>query len=56
MVNNPPANAEEVYLIPLLGRPPVEGNGNLLQESCLGNSLDQESVLQSMGLRGVGHY
>ena len=31
MVKNPPANAGDVGLIPVLGRSPGEGNGNLLQ-------------------------
>ena len=43
-VKNPPAKAGEVRhagLIPGLGRPPEEGNGNPLQSSCLGNSMDR---------------
>ena len=41
-VKNPPANAEDagdLGLIPSLGRSPGEGNGNLLQYSCLGNPM-----------------
>ena len=42
MVKNPPANAGDIRvvgLIPGLGTSPGEGNGNLLQNSCLGNSV-----------------
>ena len=41
MVKNPPANAGNVDLIPGSGRSPGEGNGNPLQYSCLGNSIDR---------------
>ena len=41
MVKNPPANAEDVGLIPGSGRSPGEGNGNPLQYSCLGNPMDR---------------
>ena len=41
MVKNPPANAGHASLIPGLGRSPGEGNGNLLQYSCLGNPMDR---------------
>ena len=37
MVKNMPANAGDMGLIPGLRRSPGEGNGNLLQYSCLGN-------------------
>ena len=40
MVKNPPANAGDEDLIPGLGRSPGGGNGNPLQYSCLGNSMD----------------
>ena len=43
MVHNPPAsvgNARDVGLIPGSGRSPGVGNGNLLQYSCLENSMD----------------
>ena len=40
MVKNPPANARDMDLIPGSGRSPGEGNGNLLQYSCLENSMD----------------
>ena len=39
MIKNPLANAGEVSLIPGLERSPGEGNGYLLQYSCLGNSM-----------------
>ena len=35
MVKNPPANSGDLGLIP------GEGNGNPLQQSCLGNSMDR---------------
>ena len=38
---NLPANAGDVSSIPRLGRSPGEGNGNPLQYSCLGNSMDR---------------
>ena len=44
VVKNPPANAGDVRdtgSIPGLGRSPGEGNGNLLQYSCLENSMDR---------------
>ena len=34
-------NAGDLGLIPGLGRPPGEGNGYLLQYSCLENSMDK---------------
>ena len=43
-MENPPANAEVIRdtgSIPGLGRSPGEGNGNPLQYSCLGNSMDR---------------
>ena len=43
MGKNPPANAGDSGSIPGLGRSPGEGNGNPLQYSCLGNSMDRES-------------
>ena len=42
VVKNLPANAGDVGLIPGLGRSPGGGNGNPLQYSCLGNSMDRE--------------
>ena len=44
LVKNPPANAGDAKdegLIPGWGRYPGEGNGNSLQYSCLGNSMDR---------------
>ena len=44
VVKIPPAyagNAEDVGLIPGLERSPGEGNGNLLQHSCLENPVDR---------------
>ena len=40
MVKNLPANAGDAGSIPRLGRSPWEGNGNLLQYSCLENPMD----------------
>ena len=41
MVKNSPANAGDAGLIPGSGRAPGEGNGNLLQDSCLENPMDR---------------
>ena len=41
MVKNLPANAGDADSIPGWGRSPGEGNGNLLQYSCLENSMDR---------------
>ena len=44
VVKNLPVNAGDTRdsgLIPELGRSPGVGNGNLLQNSCLENSMDQ---------------
>ena len=41
MVKNSSANTGDVDLIPGLGRSPGKGNGNLLQYSCLENSMDR---------------
>ena len=41
VVNNPPANAGDMGLIPGLGRSPGEGSGNPFQYSCLGNPMDR---------------
>ena len=40
-VKNFPANTGDPGSIPGLGRYPGEGNGNLLQYSCLENSMDR---------------
>ena len=44
VVKNPPANAGDACSIPGSGRSPGEGNGNLLQRSCLENSHGQRSL------------
>ena len=41
MVNNPPANAEDMGSVSGLERSPEEGNYNPLQYSCQGNSMDR---------------
>ena len=41
LVKNPPANAGDAGSILELGRSLGEGNGNLLQYSCLENSVDR---------------
>ena len=41
MVKSPPASAGDVGSIPGSGRSPGEGNGNPLQYSRLGNSMDR---------------
>ena len=46
VVKNPPAHARDAReegLIPGAGRSPGEGNGNLLQNACLGNPMDREA-------------
>ena len=59
VVENPPADAGDTGdtgSIPELGRSSREGNGNLLQYSCLGNLMDRVAGrLQSMGSPRVGH-
>ena len=42
-VKNSPAKAGDIGSIPGSGRSPGEGNGNPLQYSCLGNSMDRET-------------
>ena len=39
VIKNPPANPGDIDLIPGLGRPPGEANGNPLQYFCLGNPM-----------------
>ena len=39
VVKNPPANTGDMGSVPLSGRSPGEGNGNPLQDSCLGNPM-----------------
>ena len=43
MVKNLPASAGDTGSIPRLGRSPGEGNGDPLQYSCLGNTMDREA-------------
>ena len=40
-VKNPSANARDAGSICGSGRSPGDGNGNLLQYSCLGNPMDR---------------
>ena len=54
MVRSPPTNAGVTDSIPGWGRSPGEGNGNLLQYSCLGNPMDG-GVWQATG-HGVTGY
>ena len=42
-LKNSPANAGDPGSVPTLGRSPGEGNGNLLQYSCLENPMDREA-------------
>ena len=48
MVKNLPANAEDVGLIPGLGRSTGGGNSNPLQYSCLGNPMDRGAWLATV--------
>ena len=51
-------NAEDLGLIPGLGRSPGGGHGNPLQYSCLENLHGQRSLagyIQSMGSQRIGH-
>ena len=49
-------NTREVGSIPRSGRSPEEGNGNLLQHSCLENSMvEGPGRLRSMGSQRVRH-
>ena len=41
VLKNLPDNAGDMGSIPGLGRSPQEGNGNLLQYSCLRNPMDR---------------
>ena len=43
VVKNPPADAEDVDLIPGLARFPGEGNGHPLQYSCMENPMDRRA-------------
>ena len=59
MAKNLPANAEDAEhagSIPRLGRSPGGGNGNPLQYSCLGNSMDRRAWLAAVhGIAKRGH-
>ena len=41
VVKNPPANTGDIGSVPSSRRSPGEGNGNPLQDSCLGNPMDR---------------
>ena len=43
MVKNPHASAGDVGSIPGSGRSPGVGNGNTLQDSCLGSSMNRRA-------------
>ena len=56
VVKNLPANAGDAGSVPGLGRYPGEGNGNPLQYSCLGNSMDRgASWITVHGSQILGH-
>ena len=56
VVKNRPADAGDLGSVRGSGRSPGEGNGYLLQYSCLGNAWTEEpGGLQSMGLQTAGH-
>ena len=56
VVKDVPAKQETRGLIPGLGRCPGDGNGNPLQYSGLGNSMDRgPGRLQSVGSQKVRH-
>ena len=56
VVKNPLANEGDTDSVLELGGWPGEGNGHLLQDSCLGNPWTEEpGGLQYMGSQKVGH-
>ena len=56
VVKNPPANAGDVSLIPGSEKSPGEGNGNLLQYSCLENPLNRGACWATVyGVARVKH-
>ena len=58
LVKNPSANAgdtRDTGSTPGLGRSLAGANGNPLQYSCLENSTEKPSGLQSVGSQRVGH-
>ena len=50
VVKNPTANARYLGLIPGLRRSHGEGNGNTLQYSCLGNSMNRGAWRTTVGV------
>ena len=57
MVKNSLANADDMGLIPGLGRSPGEGNDNQFQHSCWKIPWTEEpGVLQSMRSQRIRHY
>ena len=49
-------DARDVGWIPGLGRSPGKANGNLLQYSCLENSMDRGTLWVTVhGVQGIGH-
>ena len=56
VVKDLPAHAGDPPSIPGLGRSPGGGNGNSVQYSCLGNSMDRGTWWATVyGVPGVGH-
>ena len=51
MVKKPPANAGDMGSILVPGRSPGEGNGNILQYSCLGNPMDRGAWQATSGCK-----
>ena len=49
MVKNLPAKTGDTGVIPELGKPPEEGNGNPLQDFCPGNPKDRGAWLSVVG-------
>ena len=49
VVKNLPANVGDMGSIPRLGRFPGEGNGNPLEDSCLGNTIDRGAWRATLG-------
>ena len=49
VIKNPPANAGDAVSVPGLGRSPREGNGNLVQYTCLGNPMDRGTWREESG-------
>ena len=49
MVKNLPAKTGDTGVIPELGKPPEEGNGNPLQDFCPGNPKDRGVWLSVVG-------